>query len=117
MDVPACRRPGHCYLFTYCECSIGESGINETDKKHQIRINDCIMFRNYLLVSLRSIWRNKIFSLINIMGLVVGITAALAVYLLVHYENSYDKFQQNGDRVFRVVSDIYFSGDSVKNSG
>jgi putative ABC transport system permease protein len=75
------------------------------------------MFRNYLLVSLRSIWRNKIFSLINIMGLVVGITAAMAVYLLVHYENSYDKFQQDGDRMFRVVSDIYFSGDSVKNAG
>ena len=75
------------------------------------------MFRNYLLVSLRSIWRNKVFSVINIMGLVVGITAALVVYLLVHYEKSFDKFQKDGDRMFRVVSHIYFSGDSVKNSG
>jgi putative ABC transport system permease protein len=75
------------------------------------------MFRNYLLVSLRSIWRNKVFSLINTLGLVVGITAALVVYLLVHYENSFDKFHQDGDRIYRVVSDIHFSGDSVKNSG
>lgn len=75
------------------------------------------MFRNYLLVSLRSIWRNKVFSLINILGLVVGITAALVVYLLVHYENSFDKFQNDGDRMYRVVSNIHFSGDSVKNSG
>lgn len=75
------------------------------------------MFRNFLLVSLRSIWRNKVFSLINIMGLVVGISAALVVYLLVHYENSFDKFQKDGDRIFRVVSNIYFSGDSIKNAG
>ncbi|MCW3462192.1 ABC transporter permease [Chitinophaga nivalis] len=75
------------------------------------------MLRNYLLVACRSIWRNKIFSLINIMGLVVGISAALVVYLLVHHENNFDKFHQDSGRMFRVVSHIYFSGDSVKNAG
>lgn len=75
------------------------------------------MFKNYLLVSVRNIWRNKVFSLLNIMGLVVGISAALVVFLLVFYENSFDKFQQDGHRIYRVVSTIYFSGDSVQNAG
>ncbi|PSL49065.1 ABC-type antimicrobial peptide transport system permease subunit [Chitinophaga niastensis] len=75
------------------------------------------MFKNYLLVSFRNIWRNKAFSLINIMGLAVGINAALVVYLMVHYENSFDKFHKDSDRIYRVVSHIYFTGDSVRSAG
>ncbi|WP_212000525.1 ABC transporter permease [Chitinophaga sp. HK235] len=75
------------------------------------------MFRNYLLVAVRNIWRNKMFSLLNMLGLVVGISAALVVYLVVWYEAGFNKQQQDKDRIYRIVSTISFSGDSVRNSG
>ncbi|WP_343744699.1 FtsX-like permease family protein [Chitinophaga sp.] len=75
------------------------------------------MFRNYLLVAIRNIWRNKVFSLLNILGLVTGISAALVVYLVVFYESGFNKAVPRGNDVYRIVSTISFSGDSVKNSG
>ncbi|SKA18666.1 ABC-type antimicrobial peptide transport system, permease component [Chitinophaga eiseniae] len=75
------------------------------------------MLRNYFLVAIRNIWRNKVFSLLNIMGLVTGISAALVVYLVVFYESGFNKAVADKDRIFRVVSTISFSGDSIKNNG
>nr|WP_295869021.1 ABC transporter permease [uncultured Chitinophaga sp.] len=75
------------------------------------------MFRNYFLVAVRNIWRNKVFSLLNILGLVTGISAALVVYLVVFYEAGFNKAVADRDRIFRVVSTISFSGDSIKNNG
>lgn len=75
------------------------------------------MFRNYFLVAIRNIWRNKVFSLLNILGLVTGISAALVVYLVVFYESGFNKAVPRGNDIYRVVSTISFSGDSVKNSG
>ncbi|MBC9910708.1 ABC transporter permease [Chitinophaga varians] len=75
------------------------------------------MFRNYFLVAIRNIWRNKVFSLLNIMGLVTGISAALVVYLVVYYESGFNKSVPERNDIYRVVSTISFSGDSVKNSG
>ncbi|SEW06073.1 ABC transporter permease [Chitinophaga arvensicola] len=75
------------------------------------------MLKNFLLVSFRSIWRNKAFSVINIMGLVVGISAALMIYQVIRYENSFDKFEKNSDRIYRVVTDVDFNGTVIKNDG
>ena len=57
-----------------------------------------LMIKNYLLIALRNFWRNRIFSLINIAGLAIGISASLVIYLIVHHEFSYEKFQKDGDR-------------------
>jgi len=62
------------------------------------------MLKNYFLVSLRSFWRNKTFSLINILGLSIGISASLIIFLLVQYDFSFDKFEKEGSRIYRVVS-------------
>ncbi len=75
------------------------------------------MLRNYFVIAVRNIWRNKIFSLLNILGLVTGISAALVVYLVVFYESGFNKAVADRDRIFRVVSTIIFSGDSIKNAG
>ena len=75
------------------------------------------MFKNYFIVAFRNFWRNKIFSLINITGLAIGISASLVIFLLVEYDFSFDKFEKDGDRIYRVVSDFTFSGESFKNSG
>ncbi|MBC9933687.1 ABC transporter permease [Chitinophaga qingshengii] len=75
------------------------------------------MIRNYFLVAIRNIWRNKVFSLLNIAGLVVGISAALVVYLVVFYESGFNKNVADREHLYRVVSTITFTGDSVKNAG
>jgi len=55
--------------------------------------------------SLRLGMRNKTFSLINIIGLSIGISASLVIFLLVQYDFSFDKFEKEGSRIYRVVAD------------
>ncbi len=69
------------------------------------------MFKNYITTALRNFWRNKVFSVINVLGLSIGISAALVIFLIVYYELSYDKFEPNRDRIYRVVMDMKFNGD------
>ena len=64
------------------------------------------MIKSYLRTTIRHLSRNKLFSLINISGLAIGISASLVIYLIVQHEWSYEKFQKDGDRIFRVVSEL-----------
>jgi putative ABC transport system permease protein len=75
------------------------------------------MLKNYFITALRNFWRNKIFSLINMLGLAIGISAALVIYLIVHYDFSLDKFEKDGDRIYRVVSDMNFAGTPFSFAG
>ena len=61
------------------------------------------MFRNLLNVAVRNIWKKKLFSLINIVGLSIGIACFFLITLNVRHEFSYDKFQEYGDRIYRVA--------------
>ncbi len=70
------------------------------------------MFKNYLKVALRNFRHNKIFTIINILGLSIGLSAALVIFLIVKYDYSFDRFEKNGKRIFRVVSSYTFSGGS-----
>ncbi len=62
---------------------------------------------NYLNVSLRGLKRNKGFSIINILGLSVGIWACLAIYLVIQDDLSYDRFHEKADRIYRVENVMY----------
>ncbi|OQP39911.1 ABC transporter permease [Niastella yeongjuensis] len=75
------------------------------------------MFKNYLKTAWRSIVRNKAFSLINITGLSIGMAASLLVFIVVQYELSYDKFQPNYNRIYRVVTQDKFDKDITYNAG
>lgn len=75
------------------------------------------MYKNYLIVAIRNFWRNKVYSLINIAGLSIGISASLVIFLIVSYDLNFDKFEKDGDRIYRVVSDFVFSGAEFHNSG
>jgi len=61
------------------------------------------MFNNLIKVAFRNIWKKKLFSLINIVGLSVGIACFFLIIINVRHEFSYDKFQKNGDRIYRVA--------------
>lgn len=61
------------------------------------------MFQNYVMVALRNLFKHKLYSLINIGGLAIGLSAVIMIALFVRYEMSFDKFWDNGDRVYRAV--------------
>ncbi len=75
------------------------------------------MISNFLKISLRNIWKHKVFSLINISGLAIGISAALVIYLIVDHDLGFDKFQPGRDRIYRIVSHLNFPGQLIKNQG
>src|ERR1700744_6610917 len=77
------------------------------------------MLQNFFKIALRNLWKKKAFSIINIAGLAVGIAASVLIFLVVHYELSYDGFQSKRDRVFRVTSTFTRSanGEVVKREG
>jgi len=68
------------------------------------------MIWNYFKISFRNLTRNKAFSIINILGLSVGLAASLLIALWVFDELSYDKFNENYDRIYRVERFIHFEG-------
>ncbi|MFC1898088.1 ABC transporter permease [Candidatus Cloacimonadota bacterium] len=64
------------------------------------------MLKNFITVAFRNIGRHKVFTLINLIGLVLGITAFMLIMIWVGYEMSYDKFNENKDRIQRLCVDF-----------
>jgi len=75
------------------------------------------MIKNYLKIALRGFKRHKLFTFINIIGLSIGICAALVIYLIVNYDFTFDKFHKDGDQIYRVVTNYSFSGEPGYNGG
>ena len=69
------------------------------------------MVKNYFLVAIRNFWRHKVFSAINILGLAIGISASLVIFLLVHHDLSFDKFEPQRDRIYRVVGQSFVAAE------
>jgi putative ABC transport system permease protein len=72
------------------------------------------VFRNYFKTAFRSLWRQKAFSLINILGLAVGLTACFLIFLYVRFETSYDNFHSKADRIYRVVTEVKTPSENIK---
>jgi putative ABC transport system permease protein len=68
------------------------------------------MLRNYLVIAWRNIRKNKVFSLINILGLSIGIAACLLIAQYVMHELSYDNYHSKKDRIFRMQQDRFDKG-------
>jgi len=60
------------------------------------------MLKNFLIIAFRILVRHKVYSLINISGLAIGITSAILILLYVQDELGYDKFYENADQIYRV---------------
>lgn len=61
------------------------------------------MLKSYLKVAWRNLLKSKVFSLINILGLTIGITVCLMIYLFILNEFSFDKFHANKKNIYRVM--------------
>ncbi len=73
------------------------------------------MIKNYLKITFRSLYRNKLFTGINILGLATGMAGALLVFMYIQYELNYDKFFKNYDNIYRLVRDYNIGGEESLN--
>ena len=80
-----------------------QSGDCQPGKEFENRIKKLIMIRNYLKQTWRSLVKNKIYSVLNIVGLSVGLTCFGLIALWVNDELSYDKFNANYNRIVRLT--------------
>lgn len=75
------------------------------------------MLKNYLKVALRNIFRTKVFSLVNITGLAIGMAGTLMILMYVANELSYENFHQNRKQIFRVSVEFGEKGKTMKFAG
>lgn len=75
------------------------------------------MIKNYLKIAFRNLKRHRVFSLINILGLTIGITSCFLIFLYVKFELSYDSMHSKSDRIYRVVADIKTPTEVLHPSG
>ena len=68
------------------------------------------MFKNYIKTALRNLFQHKGYSLINISGLAIGMATCLLIVLFVHDELSYDSYNENADRIYRVAGSFRWGG-------
>jgi putative ABC transport system permease protein len=76
------------------------------------------MFKNYLIIALRNLSRNKIYTAINAIGLSIGLACAMLIILYVKDEVSYDRFHANGDNIYRIVTrTVDLKGNITRKDG
>lgn len=72
------------------------------------------MFQNYLKIALRKLLRQKLYTAVNILGLSVGICTCIALYVIISFELSFDRFHLGKERIYRVMADVTEStGDKL----
>jgi putative ABC transport system permease protein len=69
------------------------------------------MIKNFFLIAIRNISKNKGFTFINVTGLAVGLAASLLILLWIQDELSFEKFNLNADNIYRVEEDQFYSGE------
>lgn len=68
------------------------------------------MIKNFILTAFRNLFKHKVFSFINIFGLAIGIAASLLIFQYARFELSYDRFEANANRIYRIQQDRYNQG-------
>lgn len=62
------------------------------------------MIRNYIKIAWRNSWKNKAFSMINIVGLSIGVAACILISVYIMHESSYDKAVSNSENIYRLIN-------------
>ncbi|MEO6684558.1 MAG: ABC transporter permease, partial [Dyadobacter sp.] len=65
------------------------------------------MLKNYFKIAFRNLQRSKAYAFINVLGLALGITCAILIFMLVRYHLSFDNFHANSDRVYRMITEFH----------
>jgi putative ABC transport system permease protein len=69
------------------------------------------MFKSILTTTLRNLWKNKVYSIISVLGLAVSIACTLLIAKYVFYELSYDHYHEKKDQIYRLTSILDFNGE------
>jgi putative ABC transport system permease protein len=72
------------------------------------------MFRNYIKIAARNLWKHKDYSFINIVGLAMGMAVSMLILMFVMHELSYDKFHENGSRIYRMLGTVEMDGHKMQ---
>jgi putative ABC transport system permease protein len=88
------------------------SNYETTPKWSYEKLNRNYMFRNYLKIAWRNMVRQRLFSLINISGLAVGLSVCMLIMIYVAHEHSYDRFHKNADKIFKPNGHLITDGPS-----
>ena len=75
------------------------------------------MIRNYLTIAIRNLLRHPVYSLINIIGLAIGMAACMLIVLYIQDELSYDHYHLKADRIYRIIDDIESGGQTILTAG
>lgn len=70
------------------------------------------MIKNYMKVALRNIKKSKIYSLVNIFGLAIGMSCCFLIFLYVQHEFSYDRFHDKTDQIYRITTEWQLEGQA-----
>ena len=70
------------------------------------------MLPNYFKIARRNVYRNKAYSLINVLGLGLGLACAILIFTLVKYHLSFDTFHSRKDRIYRITTEFHQEGIS-----
>ena len=63
------------------------------------------MLRNHFRIAFRSLSKNKLYTVINVLGLALGVSACLVIFLITHFELSFDRFHPDKERIYRIVDE------------
>src|SRR5689334_23419007 len=70
------------------------------------------MLKNYFKTALRSLMRNRNYTVINIAGMAVGIAVCMMIFIIIQFQTSFDNFHEKKDRIYRVLTE-YHHGDAA----
>ncbi len=74
------------------------------------------MLRNYLKIGWTNLWRAKGYTAINVAGLTLSVTCGIFIFALVKHHLSFDNFHPNGDRIYRVVTELHRDGIAYRDA-
>jgi putative ABC transport system permease protein len=75
------------------------------------------MIKNYFKTAFRNLWRNKIFSVIKIMGLSIGLAVCMLIFLYTKDEISYDRFHANKGQLYRIIQTLTMGNNPPQTIG
>ena len=73
------------------------------------------MLKSYFMIACRKLLKNRVFSVVNILGLSVGLAASILLILYVRFEFSYDDFHRDSVNIYRVATKVTMQNEVVNN--
>jgi putative ABC transport system permease protein len=83
----------------------------DSEIRNHIQKLEKVMLKNYFKITLRNLRKQKVYSMINVVGLAPGLACFIVIALFIRDELSFDRFHENADRIYRVYLEDYFNGE------